>query len=433
MNRSLLPSQLALIVFCVTVSLGPVALCNETDWAQWRGPDRDGHAADQSLLKSWPEGGPKLKWTFSDSGVGYSSVAISDGFLYTMGSDKENCYVICVDAKTGTESWRQSISRAGVNGDYLGGWGVGPRSTPTIDGGQVFALSDVGTLACLTLKGDITWSVDLVADYGGSIPKWGYSESPLIDGNRVVVTPGGDNFMIALDRKSGEKIWGSSGDTPVAEYVSVMKGRVGETDYYVTASTPGLLAFDCESGKQLFSDEATGNPTAVIPTPIITGDLLYHTSDYGAGNTLLKLSSNGEGIDTESVYALQGKTMLNHHGGVVLVDGTIYGFSKMNGGVWMAQDLESGDLLWNEKIGRNRSGSICYADGMLYCYNDKDGSVHLAEASRDGWSSKGSVTLPKQTDIPRDRGAIWAHPIVANQMLIIRDQDLIYAFDIAGD
>ncbi len=421
--RSLL---LAILLFPAWV------MADDTDWPQWRGPHRDGHAAAQPLLTQWPDGGPGLKWTFQNAGRGYSSVSVVGGKLYTMGARDGDCSVLCLDAKNGNLIWETRISRAGTGDDYLGGWGLGPRSTPTVDGDQIFALSDVGVLACLNQQGDVDWSVDLVAKHGGGIPKWGYSESPLVDGDRVVVTPGGTNFMIAVDRNSGEKVWGSQDASPVAEYVSVMKGKVGSIDYYVTASKPGLFAFDASSGKQLFRDTATGNGTAVIPTPILSGDFLYHTSDYGAGNTLLKLSQTGTGkVQAESVYALQGKTMLNHHGGVVLVDGVIYGFSKMNGGVWMAQDLDTGDLLWEQKIGRNRSGSICYADGHLYCYNDKDGSVYLAKATPDGWTQRGSLTLPKQTELPRDRGAIWAHPVVAGQTLIIRDQDLVYAYDIA--
>ncbi|MCG8649625.1 MAG: PQQ-like beta-propeller repeat protein [Pirellulales bacterium] len=424
-----------LLTVCLfgTLALGwaPLATSNDADWPQWRGPHRDGHAAAQSLLTRWPEGGPDLKWTFTNAGRGYSSVAIVGNQVYTMGARKNQCFVICLDLATGKPLWERPISRAGTGDDYLDGWGAGPRSTPTVDGDQVFALSDVGVLACLSKQGEIQWSVDLVQDHGGGIPKWGYSESALVDGDRVVVTPGGDNFMIALNRHTGEKIWNSQDTSEPAEYVSVMRGSVGSTDFYVTASTPGLLAFDTQSGKPLFSDTATGNRTAVIPTPILVQDKLYHTSDYGAGNTLLQLSDDEGEIQVESLYHLSDKTMRNHHGGVVLFEGVIYGFSKANGGVWMAQDLASGETLWEEKIRGNRSGSLCFADGHLYCYNDKDASLFLVQPDRSGWSVKGKLTLPKQTELPRDRGAIWSHPVVAQQTLFVRDQDLIYAYDIA--
>lgn len=408
-------------------------LAEQADWPQWRGPNRDGHAAPQKLMKSWPDGGPNVRWSFEDAGVGYSTVAVVDSKLYTLGASGEKCFALCLDMTDGSVVWKRDFSRASTSDDYNHGWGGGPRSTPTVDGGQVFVLSDIGVLASLDRKtGEQQWSVDLVRDHGGKIPVWGYSDSPLVDGQRVVVTPGESKFLLAVDRNSGKEVWRSQGVEGAAQYVSVMKGRVGDTDFYVTANKSGVVAFDPANGQQLFANASTGNNVAVIPTPILEQDTLYHTSAYGAGNTRLVLSSEGQGtVKAEQAYHLTGKSMENHHGGVVLVDETIFGFTKANGGSWMAQDLATGETLWDERIRPNKSGSISYADGRLYCYNDKDGTVYLVEPSREGWKPRGSLKIPRQTEIPRDRGAIWAHPIVADQTLIIRDQDLIYAFDIA--
>lgn len=423
----------ALLIAATPVFWNPHAISGDADWPQWRGPNRDGHAAPQSLMDRWPAGGPSVKWQADSIGRGYSTVAIADGRLYTMGSTDEGCFAICLNASDGVLIWKTQVSRASSGDDYNHGWGGGPRSTPTVDGDDVFVLTDVGTVAALSKSdGKLNWSVDLVGVYGGKVPTWGYSESPLVDGNRVIVTPGEANFMVGLDRTSGEKIWASKDVSAPAQYVSPIKATIESKSFYVTASKPGLFAFDAESGKKLFSDATTGNNVAVIPTPIVSGDDLYHTSDYGAGNTLLKLRGEATaGVVANSVYHLNDKTMRNHHGGVVLVDGVIYGFTKANGGTWMAQDLATGDTLWEEKIRPNRSGSIAYADGRLYCYNDEDGTVYLVKPSREGWESTGKLALPKQTDLPRDKGAIWAHPIIADGMLIIRDQDLIFAFDIA--
>ena len=409
------------------------ALAEQADWPQWRGPNRDGHAAPQKLMKSWPDGGPNVRWSFEDAGVGYSTVAVVDGKLYTLGASGEKCFALCLDMKDGSVVWKRDFSRASTSDDYNHGWGGGPRSTPTVDGEQVFVLSDIGVLASLNRKtGEQQWSIDLVRDHGGKIPVWGYSDSPLVDGQRVVVTPGESKFLLAVDRNNGKEVWRSQDVEGPAQYVSVMKGRVGDSDFYVTANKSGVVAFDPADGKKLFANPSTGNNVAVIPTPILAQDTLYHTSAYGAGNTRLDLSSEGQGsVKAEQAYHLTGKSMENHHGGVVLVDETIFGFTKANGGSWMAQDLATGETLWDERIRPNKSGSISYADGRLYCYNDKDGTVYLAEPSREGWKPRGSLKIPRQTEIPRDRGAIWAHPIVADQTLIIRDQDLIYAFDIA--
>ncbi len=434
MNRStpwMTLRGLSLAAFVLALPL-PLA-ADDTDWPQWRGPNRDGHAAPQELLRQWPDEGPTLKWEFPQTGRGYSSLSVVGGRVYTMGSRAGACFALCVDAESGVADWETELSRASTDDDYLHGWGGGPRSTPTVDGDQVFVLTDIGILAALDrTDGELQWKLDLVRDHDGSIPKWGYSESVLVDGDRVVVTPGGENFMIAVDRRSGEAVWHSRDFDEGAQYVSVIKGAVGGSRFYVTASLSGLVAFDVDTGERLFRDEATGNPTAVIPTPILNGQMLYHTSDYGAGNTLLRVEAAEDGgIETERAYHFDGKTMMNHHGGVVLVDGTIYGFSGSDGGAWMAQDLDSGEVLWTEKIRPNSSGSIAHADGRLYCYNDQDGAVVLVAPSREGWEQRGILTLPRETELSRDKGAIWAHPVIAGQTLYIRDQDLLFAYDIA--
>lgn len=420
------------LTFCIFASLH-TAFAADTDWPQWRGPNRDGHSQAKQLQKSWPEGGPRVRWTYTDAGIGYSTVSIVDDYSYTLGSDEENCFAICLSMKDGSLKWKTIFGRASNSKDYNQDWGGGPRSTPTVDGDQVFILSDIGILASLEKEtGKIQWKTDLVKDHGGRIPYWGYSDSPLIDGTRVVATPGEDKFLMAVDRSNGKEVWNSRGFKAGAQYVSIMKGRVANTDFYISASKKGLVAFDVASGDKLFDDVSSGNPIAVIPTPILSQNQIYHTSAYGAGNTLLNLTGAGQGsVKSETAYHLTRKTMENHHGGVILVDKTIFGFSKSNGGVWMAQDLETGQTLWEEKIRPNKSGSICYADERLYCYNAKDGTVFLIAPSRSGWQQKGMLKLPEQTEIPRGKGGIWAHPIVARQTLIIRDQDLIYAYDIA--
>jgi outer membrane protein assembly factor BamB len=272
---------------------------------------------------------------------------------------------------------------------------------------------------------------NLVNDFGGSIPKWGYSESALVDGDRVIVMPGGKNFLVGLDAKSGKQIWGSKGVEMSANYVSTIKANIGGKDMYITASEKGLLAFDVVSGELLFQNESTGNKTAVIPTPIVSGDIVYHVSAYGAGNAAVKVKVQGSQVTAEQLYHNNSKSMENHHGGVILHNEAIFGFSKTDGGVWMAQDLASGKVLWSHKIGKNKSGSIAFADGKIYCYNDTDGTCLLAEATREGWKQKGELTLPAQTEIPRGKGAIWAHPVISDGMLYIRDHDLMFTYAIA--
>lgn len=432
LNQRLALFIIALLI--IVLGLARFGVAGEADWPQWRGANRDGIAAPQALLKTWPADGPQIKWEFRDSGLGYSAFSIRDQSLYTMGAREDGCYVMNIDTSSGELIWQTRISRDSTAEDYAHGWGGGPRSTPTIDGDFIYALSDVGVLACLTADtGEPVWSVDFVAAHKGSIPKWGFSESVLVDGDRVIATPGGTSFMVGFDKRTGQEVWKSEGYENSAQYVSPIRHAVGDVSFYVTASKSGLVAFDTETGKLLFQNSATGNDVAVIPTPIVHEDHLYHTSGYGAGSVLVKLSA-GENrtINANQVYHEATKSMQNHHGGVVLVDGVIYGATKSSGGGWMAQDFLTGESIWMERMRPNLSGSIAYADGLLYCYNDDEATLWLVEPSREGFKKVGELKLPETTKTERGSGAIWAHPVIADGTLYLRDQELIFAFDIAA-
>jgi outer membrane protein assembly factor BamB len=402
------------------------------DWAQWRGPNRDGHAAEQSLLKKWSDNGPKLAWSYNNAGIGYSSVSVEGKFLYTMGKRDNENQLICLDVKTGKEKWKTTLGPASSGKEYLSGWGDGPRSSPTIDGDYIYALCDLGVLGCFKKSdGAKIWTVNLVTDFGGAIPKWGYSESVLIDGDRVIVTPGGKNFLVGLDKKTGKKVWETSFSAG-AQYVSVIRHVFQDVPVYLTACDQGLVGIHATSGELLFKNGSTGNGVAVIPTPIVSGDIVYHSSAYKAGNAAVKISVSNGKLSAKELYHEAKESMENHHGGYVVHDGAIFGFSKALRGVWMAQDLETGKVLWSKKVGKATSGSIAFADGLLYCYDDQEGICYLAKASREGWEELGKVALPEQTTIDRKQGAIWAHPVIAGQKLFIRDQEKIFAFDIAA-
>lgn len=416
---------------CLTLVWVASTAFADSNWPQWRGPNRDGHAATQSLLKAWPENGPKLAWSFDNAGIGYSSVTVMDNLLFTLGQRGDSSFLICLNLKDGSELWSTSLGPVATSNDYLNGWGVGPRSSATIDGEYAYALSDLGDLVCVKkANGDAVWRTNLVSDFGGSIPKWGYSESILIDGERLIVTPGGKNFLVGLDKMTGKKIWESSFKAG-AQYVSVIKHAFDGVPVYLTACDQGLIGIHSESGKLLFKNAATGNGVAVIPTPIVSGNVVYHSSAYKAGNAAVKISVRGGELTAEQIYHESKESMENHHGGFVLQDGMILGFSKALRGVWMAQDLATGKVLWSKKIGNSTSGSIAFADGLIYCYEDQEGICYLAKATREGFEQLGQVTLPEKTATDRKQGAIWSHPVIAGQKLIIRDQEKIFAFDIA--
>ncbi len=405
----------------------------EEDWPQWRGPHRDGHAAPQPLLQEWPDGGPKLSWSFSNAGTGYSEVSVVGDKLFTLGRRGAENLLICLDADRGTEIWTAVLGRGATSNDYSTGWGDGPRSSATIEGEFVYALSDIGDLGCFQKSdGKTVWSVNLVTDFGGGIPQWGYSESVLIDGDRVIVTPGGSNFLIGLDKKSGKKIW-SSEFASGAQYCSVLKHSFEGVPVYLTACEKGLVGIHCETGKLLFLNDKTGNGTAVVSTAVVSGDLVYHSSAYKAGNVALRITVDQGVLRAEQVYHQSKESMENHHGGYFLNEGAIIGFSKSLRGVWMAQDLATGRVLWSKKVGKSSSGSIAFADGLAYCFDDQEGVCVLAQVTRSGFKQVGQLTIPEQTALDRKQGAIWTHPVIANRKLFIRDQEKIFAYAIARE
>jgi outer membrane protein assembly factor BamB len=390
------------------------------DWPQWRGPHRDEVSSETGLLKSWPEGGPRLVFTLQRAGAAYSPPAIVGNRLYCMGARGKDDYVYAVDLQNGKTLWTQPI---GIR--YSNGYGDGPRGAPTVDGDLLFALSGQGDLACLnTDTGSKRWSKRLAADLGGTMPGWGYSESPLVDGDKVVCTPGGDQGTIAaLDKQTGKVEWRSSELKEAAMYSSIVVAVLGGVRQYIQMTRGGVVGVAGDDGRLLWRSDAGGNGTAVIPTPVVRDNLVYVTSGYGSGCGLVKLTSEGIAVRAETVY--KSKEMQNQHGGVVLVGDHIYGCSDP--GIWRCQELKTGKVLWeSRKLGK---GSLTYADGNLYCYSE-DGKVALVEASPKGWKEKGRFQIPEGKQESGSPRSTWTHPVVANGRLFLRNQDFIFIFDV---
>lgn len=414
-------------VLAVGISSATAADPKADSWPQWGGPNRDGKSLATGLKQEWPEGGPAVAWKMDAAGMGYSSLAVADGRGYSLGASDGKNFAFCLDTSNGKEVWRTEIGAAVPDEAYNTGWGAGPRSTPTIAGDRVVVLDDAGNCCCLNKEdGKIVWKVNLISDLGGTMPKWGFSESPLVDGNRVVVCPGGKNFLSALDLKSGEVVLKSTGFEEAPHYASVLKHAVDGLEMYTTACGKGLVSFAVDDGRLLWTNSYTGASVATIPTPIVTGNMVYHTADYGTGCVLVKLSRDGKNIKAEEVWA--NKNQQNHHGGVVLVEDHIYGYKK--GGGWVAQSLENGEVTYQGRIKGESGASVAFADGRLYVYGESTGNCYLVEPNPKDWVLKGELALPEKTKLDRRKGFIWSHPVIAEGKLFVRDLDLIYAFDI---
>lgn len=386
------------------------------DWPQWRGSDRTDVSKETGLLKSWPKEGLKRVWLYENAGEGYSGPAISGGKLFTMGvRDGSEC-VLTLDANTGKELWVAKIGSV-----FKESRGNGPRATPTVDGDRVYVMSGDGVLAGLNVAdGKVLWQQSMI-DLGGKRPTWGYTESVLVDGDQVVCTPGGaKGALAALDKKTGKLIWQSAEFTDPAHYSSIVPEQINDARQYIQLTPQSVVGIAAKDGKLLWKSAFPGR-VAVVPTPIYKDSHVYVSAGYGVGCKLVKI---GPGNETSDVY--ENKVMKNHHGGVVLVGDYLYGHSDGSG--WVCQNFKTGEEVWNYRdFGK---GAITCADGMLYCLDEGSGTLALIEVSPKGWQEHGRFKLDPQTKIRAAQGRIWTHPVVSNGQLYLRDQDLIYCYDV---
>ena len=410
------PFRLSFFLTCLFSVLCSGVL-NAKDWPQWRGPDRTGISGETGLLQEWPDGGPKLAWKSSGLGAGFSSVAVADMKIFTLGDIGDASHVIALSEKNGSEIWKTPIGEAGGHRKY-----PGTRSTPTVDGGQVFVLNQHSDLACLDAgSGKLLWSKNLVDDFGGKMMSgWKYSESPLVDGDLVVVTPGGkDGTVVALNRNNGEKVWQTEEWTDPAGYSSVIVATIHGTRQYVQLTGKSVAGINPDSGKLLWKADREGK-TAVVATPVVQDDMVFVTSSYGVGCNGFRISKQGDNWSTEEVYA--NKEISNHHGGVILLEGHVFGAT---GSTFRCVDIETGKATFAERSAGK--GATLYADGRFYLRAEQ-GPVALIAATPDGYEEVSRFNQPDRSDMQA-----WPHPVVANGRLYLRDQDILLSYDISAD
>ncbi len=412
-------------MFLVTVSCGLFSLAaGAADWPQWRGPQRNGISQETGLLPSWPKDGPKLLWQLKDIGYGYSTPAVVGERIYLLsskGADDE--FVQALAVQDGKQVWSTRLGKVGPN---QGPQYPAARSTPTVDGALLYVLGSDGDLACLeTSTGKARWQKNLRTDFGGKPGNWAYAESPLIDGDVLICTPGGEKAtLVALNKKTGEVIWTSAvpgGDQ--AGYASVSVVEAGGVKQYVQFLQKGVVGVDAKTGKFLWRYNQTGTGPANIPTPV-THDGYVYTAASRMGGGLVKLKADKEGgVAAEQVYFERG--LPNNIGGAVLLGGYLYGTT---GEGLVCAEFTTGKVKWQDKcVG---PGAVCFAEGRLYIHGE-NGQVALVEATPEAYREKGRFTPPEQPK--HDRGAMekaWAYPAVANGRLYIRDVGTLWCYDI---
>jgi outer membrane protein assembly factor BamB len=399
------------IAFVILLCLGEAAAQSAGNWPQWRGPKRDGISTETGLLKQWPENGPPLVWKATGAGNGYSSVAIANGRLYTLGLRGDREFVIAYDVANGKEVWATPHG-----GAFRNDRGDGPRGTPTVEGNRVYALGGNGDLSALdTATGKIVWTMNVLSKFGGEQITWGISESPLVVGEKVLVNPGGPGAsIVALNKKDGSLIWKSQSER--AGYSSAMVLEAVGTPQVVFFTSTRAVGLDLKDGRLLWEYGKPANRVANSATPIVRANRVFISSDYGTGGGVVEIKANGKDMAAQELYFT--KDMRNHHSSSVLVGDHLYGFS---GSILTAMKFDTGEIAWKDRsVGK---GSLVYADGHLYLFSE-NGVVGLAEATPTGYVEKGRFRI-QQDSLPT-----WTHPVVAGGRLYLRDQDTIYAYDV---
>lgn len=414
-----------------------LAQVGQHDWPRWRGPNNDAVSTETGLLQSWPKDGPPLAWTAKGLGLGFGTPSVAGGVVFGIGSRDKKDGVWAVKEADGSPLWFTPFTdTANVRNNTNG-----PASTPTFHTGKVYAVSLGGTLACLdAATGKLVWEKSYTKEFGGSVPGWGYAESVLADGDRIIGTPAGSEAaVVAFNPDTGAVIWA----TPVpqagggAGYSSPVKATLGGVPQYVVllGQGAGVVGLEAKTGKLLwqFKKDAFGG-VAQIPTPIAKDDKVFVSTSYNGGSALIRLTAAaGGGVTAKEIKSWKGEPM-NHHGGMVLVGDHVYYGAGRNEGWPTCVDFKTGEVVWTTRKplpGGGGSSAYLYADGKL-TIRYQNGLLALVHPSpkEDEFKVVSSFKLPA-SNIPKGHGSeSWPHPVVANGKLLIRDQNVMYAYDI---
>ena len=396
------------------------------DWHQWRGPNRDGIALEKGLLDRWPEDGPTIAFRSKGLGSGMASVAIAEGKICTIGNIAGNTHLICLKQSDGSILWKTSFTpdRGAANG------------TPTIDleTGLVYGLSFDGILVCCRLKdGEVVWKKSFPGDFQGKMESvWGYSESPLIDGERLICTPGASDAMVAcLNKKTGETIWkgqapkGNLRGNDGAGYSSVVISNAAGRKQYVQLIGHGIVSYDANTGELLWNYDRVANRTANIPTPLVKDDFVFCSTGYDDGGTaLLQVSKSGSTLAVKEVYYKSSKELQNHHGGMVMVGDYVYMGHGHNNGFPACIEWRTGEDHWEKGRGAGSgSAAILYADNKLF-FRYQDGIMAMIDSDTKKYNLLGKFKLATHN------GESWPHPVIVDGILYIRDQDDFIAYSL---
>ncbi len=385
------------------------------EWHQWRGPNRDAVSGDTGLLREWPAGGPKLAWKAMGLGGGFSGVSFWGDRIFTMGDREDGSYVLALGRGDGKVLWLTKVGRAGGNDPQR----PGTRCTPATDGSLVVALGQYGELVCMdAATGKEICAKSYVDDLGGTVPRWNFSESPLLDGDRVICLPSGPRgFMAVLKKATGDLIWQSKEVDDKADYSSAIVAEIGGVRQVIAVSDLQVMGVAASDGKVLW--RAARPARNVIPTPIYRDSIVFISSGYNAGCHGFRIAAENGVFKAEPIYA--DPKIANQHGGSILVGDHVY-TSIDAGGLLTCLEFKTGKVVWQDKcVGK---ASLGYADGLLVARSE-NGPVALVEATPAGYKEKGRFDQPD-----RSKYNSWPHPVIAGGRLYLRDQDVLLCYEL---
>jgi len=417
-------SYLRILFLLILNTPALVFASDDATWPSFHGPRRDNISHETGLMQAWPQAGPELLWTASGTGHGYSSVSIAAGRIFTAGMIDKQTYVTALDMN-GKQLW-QRLNGESWQASKRQTWAVayaGSRGTPTVDGETVYHLSEMGRLTAFdTQTGQERWHVDVLKTFDAYRPKYGLSESVLIHGNALICCPGGTRgYVVSLQKEKGRTLWANQEIKDPVGYCSPVIARIDDVEQVISMSANRVFSFDPKNGRLLW-EYPFGNARGNSATDVIVSDgRVYASTGYGGGSVLLKPQRQANGVF--SVTAVWKSQLLdNHHGGVLLHNGCLYGAGHESRG-WFCLDFSTGNKRWQAP----GKGSLTYADDRLYCLDEK-GIMTLVKATNDTWQETGSFRLPRG-----GKGLYWAHTVVYGGRLYVRHADQLFAYDIRKD
>lgn len=417
-------SHLSILALGVLLIVSLISSCAEKDlpgneWPSFHGPDRSNKSPETGLLSEWPQKGPELLFTVSGLGEGYSSVSIAGGMIFTAGNVDKQPWVKAFDLN-GNQLWKTPAGRSwSTTASYASSY-TGARGTPTYNDGVVYYLGEMGRLSAMeAATGNELWVKELSEEFDAPDTEYGYSESVYIDGDRLYVRPAGKKgYKVCLDKNDGSLIWANTEIPGVEGYSSPVVHDFGGYRQIVGASSAGYYGVDAATGKLLWLVDFINQHACNITDAVVSDEHVFVTSGYGRGSMMFRLNVSGDSIVPQKVWEFE--PFDNHHGGVILHEGYLYGSGSQSKG-WFCVDFLTGEQKWRAT---GEEAAITFADGMLYILGQR-GTMTLVRATPDKYEVAGSFRVPEG-----GKGMCWAHPVVCGGRLYIRHDDRLFVYDV---